>query len=146
MMGKCTGIRELVDPGLLECRIASGLCPAWDLPAVEWGIILTNFDAHQEALQELEQVGRELPEPTPHWRFAVGYVLMELERFPEGLEHLEQVVRVRSGHALAYNHAAHFAFMVSDGVKGRRYAKEAHRLGESEVYDAWQRGEYLSRR
>ena len=90
-MGKHTGIRELVDQGLLECRIASGLCPAWDLPAVEWGIILTNFGAHQEALQELERVGRELPEPTPHWRFAVGYVLMELERFPEGLEHLEQV-------------------------------------------------------
>ena len=57
-MGKHTGIRELVDQGLLECRIASGLCPAWDLPAVEWGIILTNFGAHQEALQELERAAR----------------------------------------------------------------------------------------
>ena len=144
--GQRTGIRELVDRGLLECRIASGLCPHWDAPGVELGIILTNFGAHEEALQELEQVARELPALTPHWRFAVGYVLMELERFSEGLEHLEQVVRVRSDYALAYNYAALCAFKMGDGVKGRRYAKKAHRLGESEVHDAWQRGEYLSRR
>ena len=144
LVGKHTRIRELVDQGLLECRIASGLCPAWDLPAVERGIMLTNFGAHEEALHELEQVGRELPELTPHWRLVTGHVLMDLERFSESLEHLEEVVRVGFGHARAYNYAAHCAFEVGDGVKGRRYAKEAHRLGESKVYDAWQRGEYLS--
>ena len=89
MAGQRTGVRKFVDEGLLECRIASGLCPAWDNPAVERGIILTNFGAHQEAFEELEQVGRELPEPTPHWRFTMGYVLTELERFSEGLEQLE---------------------------------------------------------
>ena len=143
MVGKRTGIRELVDLGLLECRVASGLCPVWDLPAVERGIMLTNFGAHEEALLELEQVGRDLPSLTPHWRFAMGYVLMELARFSEGLEHLEAVIRVGSGHAGAYNHAARCAFGVGDGVRGRRYAKEAHRLGESEVYEAWRRGDYL---
>ena len=142
MVGKHTRVREFVDQGLLECRIASGLCPQWDAPAVELGIILTNFGLHQEAYDELEQVGRLLPEPTPHWRFAMGYVLMELDRFSEGLEHLEAVISARSDYALAYNYAARCAFMIGDGVNGRRHAKEAHRLGESEEYDAWQRGDY----
>ena len=146
MAGKNTGDRKLIDEGLLECRIASGLCPAWDNPAVERGIILTNFGAHQEAYDELERVASELPELTPHWRFAMGYVLTELERFSDGLEHLEEVIRVRPDYALAYRYAARCAFRIGDGVKGRRYAKEAHRLGESEEYRAWQRGEYRMRR
>ena len=146
MVGKHTRIREFVDQGLLECRIASGLCPNWDAPAVERGIILTNFRSHEEALQEIEQAGRELPELTPHWRFAMGYVLMELDRFTEGLEHLEVVIGARSDYALVYNYAARCAFMMNDGVKGRRYAKKAHRLGESEEYNAWQRGDYRARR
>ena len=95
---------------------------------------------------ELEQAGRELPETTPHWRFAMGYALMELERFSEGLQHLEAVIGLRSDYALAYNYAARCAFRAGDGVKGRRYAKEAHRLGKSEEYLAWQRGDYRVRR
>ena len=146
MVGKHTDVRKFVDQGILECRIASGLCPQWDAPAVERGIILTNFGSHEEARQELEQARRELPERTPHWRFAMGYVLMELERFPEGLEHLEAVIGGRGDYALAYNYAARCAFMMGEGVKGRRYAKEAHRLGESEEYYAWERGDYRARR
>ena len=64
-VGQLTGNRGFVDQGLLECRIASGLCPSWDNPAVERGIMLTNFGAHQEALEELEQVGQELSSLTP---------------------------------------------------------------------------------
>ena len=146
LVARSTGIRKFVDQGLLECRIASGLCPAWDTPAVERGIILTNFGAHQEAFDELEQVARELPELTPHWRFVTGYVLMELERFSEGLEHLEVVVRVRSDYALAYRYAAHCAFRVGNGVKGRDYAKKARRLGDTVEFEAWQRGDYRTRR
>ena len=145
-VGQLTGNREFVDQGLLECRIASGLCPSWDNPAVERGIILTNFGAHQEALHELEQVARELPSLTPHWRFVMGYVPTELERFPEGLEQLEGVIRVRPDYALAYRHAAHCAFGVGNRVKGRDYAKRARRLGDSTEFDAWQRGEYRARR
>ena len=145
-VGQLTGDREFVDRGLLECRIAAGLCPAWDNPAVERGIILTNFGARQEALDELEQVAQELPSLTPHWRFNMGYVLTMLERFSEGLEHLEEVVRIRSDYALAYRYAAHSAFRVGNGVKGRDYAKRARRLGDSTEFDAWQRGEYRARR
>ena len=145
MVGKHTRDRNFIDHGLLECRIASGLCPQWDAPAVELGIMLTNFGLHQEAYDELEQAGRELPGPTPHWRFAMGFVLMELQRFCEGLEYLEAVIDERNDYALAYNYAARCAFGTGDGVKGRRYAKEAHRMGESEEYRAWQRGNYRLR-
>ena len=113
---------------------------------MERGIILTNFGAHQEAFDELEQVARELPELTLHWRFVTGYVLRELERFLEGLEHLEMLVRVRSDYALAYRYAAHCAFRVGNGVKGRDYAKRARRLGDPTQFEAWQRGDYRARR
>ena len=118
MVGKHTGVRKFVEQGILECRIASGLCPQWDAPAVERGIILTNFGSHEEALHELEQAGRDLPERTPHCGFAMGYVQMELERFPEGLEHLEAVIGVRSDYALAYRYAARCAFMMGQGGEG----------------------------
>ena len=146
MVGKHTRIRKFVDEGLLECKIASGMCPAWDTPAVERGIILTNFGAHEEALRELEQVARGLPELTPYYRLVMGYVLTELERFSEGLEQLEEVLRVRPDYALAYRYAAHCAFRSGDGVKGRDYAKKARRLGDSTEFDAWQRGDYRVRR
>ena len=146
MLGKNTGIRRFVDEGLLECRIASGLCPAWDLPAVERGIMLANISAYQEALEELEQVAQDLPAPTPHWHFAIGYVLTELERFTEGLEHLEEVIAFRPDYALAYRHAAHCAFKIGDSRKGAEYAKTARRLGEPAEYVAWQRGKYRGKR
>ena len=97
MVGKNTGLRKLIDEGLFECRIASGLCPTWDAAAVERGIILTNFGDHNGALRELEQVGENLPELTPHWRFVMGYVLTMLERFPEGLKQLEAVIGTSPG-------------------------------------------------
>ena len=146
LVAKHTGTRPLVDEGLLECRIASGLCPAWDAPAVERGIILTNVGAHEEALHELEQVAQELPSPTLHWQFVTGCVLTELERFSEGLELLESVIRARPEYALAYRYAAHCAFRVGNGVKGRDYAKRARRLGDSMEFDAWKRGDYRVRR
>ena len=145
-VGQRTGVRKFVDEGLVECRIAFGLCPSWDAPGVELGIILTNFGANQEAFDELEQVARELPSLTPHWWFAMGYVLTELERFAEGLERLEEVIKFRPEYALAYRYAAHCAFKSGDRVKGLDYAKKARHLGDSTEFDAWQRGEYRARR
>ena len=145
MVGKHTGVKEFIDERLFECRIASGLCPAWDAPAVERGIILTNFGDHEGALRELEQVGEELPELTPHWRFAMGYVLTMLERFSGGLEQLEGVIKTSPDYGLAYRYAARCAFRVGDKVKGREYAKKARRLGDSSEYDAWRAGTYGGR-
>ncbi|MDE2842364.1 MAG: hypothetical protein OXN21_03165 [Chloroflexota bacterium] len=146
MLGKNTGIRKFVDEGLFECRIASGLCPAWDMPAVEQGIMLANIGAYQEALEELERVAQDLPSLTPHWGFATGYVLAMLKRFAEGLEHLEEVTAFRSDYALAYRYAAHCAFNMGNHRKGAKYAKTAHRLGEPTEYVAWRRGKYRGKR
>ena len=146
MLGKHTGIRKFVDEGLLECRIASGLCSVWDLPAVEQGIMLANIGAYQEALEELERVARDLPALTPHWRFAMGYVLAMLKRFSEGLEHLEEVIAFRTDYAQAYRYAAYCAFNMGDPRKGAEYAKTAHRLGDATEFVAWQRGDYRTRR
>ena len=142
MVAKHTGQRELAEESLLECRIASGLCPTWDAPAVERGIILFNVGDHEGALRELEQAGEELPEPTPHLRLSMGCVLTMLERFPEGLEQLEEVIVSRPDFGLTYSYAAHCAFGMGDKVKGRKYAKQARRLGEHLEYDAWRAGEY----
>ena len=146
LVGQRTGVREFIDQGLLECRIASGLCPAWDAPGVERGIILTNFGDNQEAYDELEQVAQELPELTPHWRFVMGYVLTKLERFSEGLEHLEGVIEGRPDYALAYRYAANCAFGSGDSRKGADYATTARRLGDSTEFDAWKRCDYRVRR
>ena len=146
LVGKFTGQQEFISEGLVECQIASGLCPSWDAPAVERGLILTNFGDHRGALRELEQVGKELPELTPHWRFVMGYVLTTLERFPEGLEQLEAVIKVRPDFGLAYAYAARCAFGLRDKVRGREYAKKARLLGDSSEYDAWRTGAYGGRR
>ena len=71
----------LIDEGILECKIAAGLQPDWDAPAVEPGSILVNIGEREAALRELEQAERNLPEPTPHLRYVKGYVLMTLELY-----------------------------------------------------------------
>ena len=145
MAGKWMRRRDLVDEGITECKIASMLLPDWDNPAVEPGIILANIGAYEEALAELAQAAERLHEPTPHLQFAIGYVLMELSRHTEALEHFESVIASRPDYALAYNHAARCAFAVSETTKGTSYAKTARRLGEPGEYNAWRKRRRKSR-
>ncbi len=145
MMGKNFGDRILVDEGILECKIAAGLLPNWDAPAVEPGIILVNVGEGHAALRELEQAESTLPRPTPHLRFVKGYVLTTLERYSEALECLEAVIKEQPGYASAYDHAAHCAFMSGDKTKGLRYAKQARLLGIPAEQWAWGAGAYSSR-
>ncbi len=145
MVGKNVGRRSLIDEGVLECKIAAGLQPDWDNPAVEVGIILVNIGAGTAALRELEQVERTLPEPTPHLRFVKGYVLKTQERLNEALECLEAVIDARPDFAPAYDHAAHCAFKSGDRIKGLRYAKEARMRGMYAEHRAWGIGMYSSR-
>ena len=65
MVGKKFGKNNLVDEGVLECKIAAGLQPDWDAPSVEVGIILVNIGEGEAALRELEQAESTLPGPTP---------------------------------------------------------------------------------
>ena len=137
--------RMLIDEGILECKIAAGLQPDWDAPAVEPGSILVNIGEREEALRELEQAERNLPEPTPHLRFVKGYVLMTLELYPEALACLEAVIEERPDFAPAYDLAAHTAFQSGDKTRGLRYAKEARMRGIYTEHRAWGAGAYSAR-
>ena len=144
MAGKDLRRRDLVDEGIVECKISAKLLPNWDGPAVEPGIILANVGEFDEALQELDRAKEGLTEATPHLQLCMGYVLMNLSRYEEALEELEDVVAAQPDHALALRHAAHCAFRLRDKTKGIRYAKAARRLGEPDEYVAWWRGDYSS--
>ena len=145
MLGKNFGNRQLVQEGILECKIASGLQPDWDAPAVETGIILVNIGEAEAALQELEQAEHTLPRPTPHLRFVKGYILMKLERYWDALACVEGAVEERPDFAPAYDLAAHCAFQSDDKIKGLRYAKEARMRGLYNEHRAWKAGTYSTR-
>ena len=121
--------RMLIDEGILECRIAAGLQPDWDAPAVEPASTLVNFGEREAALRELQQAERNLPEPTPHLQFVKAYVLMTLDLYSEALACLEAVIENRAKFAPAYDLAAHSAFQSGDKIKGLLYAKEARMRG-----------------
>ena len=76
---------RLIDEGILECKIAAGLQPDWDAPAVEPATILVKMGEREAALRELEQAERNLPRPTPHLLFVKGFVLMTLGLYSEAL-------------------------------------------------------------
>jgi tetratricopeptide (TPR) repeat protein len=136
----------LVDEGLVECKIAAGLLPNWDGPAVECGIMLANIGEYEAALYELEQARATLPQSTPHLRFITGYVLTRLERYADALEHLETVTEIRPDFASAHRYAAHCAFKLGDKTTGARHAKAARQLGDFSEYMAWRDGAYSSPR
>lgn len=142
MVGKNLRERRFIDEGVFECKIAAGLQPDWDNPAVEVGIILTNVGDYDAALSELEKARETLPSETPHLNFALGYPLMMLDRYGEALERFEAVIVARPDYASAYTHAARCAFKLGDKRKGARYAKAARMLGEYEEFTAWRDGEY----
>ena len=144
-LGVQFGDRMLIDEGILECRIAAGLQPDWDAPAVEPAAILVNIGEREAALQELEQAERSLPEPTPHLRLVKGYVLMTLELYPEALACLESVIEERPDFAPAYDLASYSAFQSGDKTKGLRYAKDARMRGIYTEHRAWGSGAYSSR-
>lgn len=146
MAGKNLSRRDLIDQGVLECKISAGLLPNWDAPAVEPGIILANIGEFGEALRELNRAKAELPEETPHLRCTMGYVLMELSKYAEALEQFEKVIESRPDYALAFLYAARCAFRLGHKARGLRHAKTARILGEPDEYTAWKNGEYSSRR
>jgi len=137
--------RMLIDEGILECRIAAGLQPDWDAPAVQPASFLVNIGEREAALRELEHAERNLPGPTPYLRFVKGYVLMSLELYPEALACLEAVIEERPEYAPAYDLAAHSAFQAGDKTKGLRYAKEARMRGMYTEHRAWGSGAYSPR-
>jgi len=144
MVGKNLGRRDLADEGVTECKIAVGLLPGWDAPAVETGIILGNIGAYDEAFDELVKARETLPEETPHFSFNMGYVQMRLHRYREALNDFDRVLEASPDYALASLYASHSAFMFGDKRTGQRHAKRARILGEPGAFNAWRRGAYDS--
>lgn len=146
MLGKRTGRRDLIDEGIMECRIAALLLPEWDAPAVEPAIMLANFGAYEESLQELNWAKSVLPAPTPHLQYCFGYTLMMLDRYDEALPHLKAVLDAKPDYALALRDAARCSFKSGDHKNGARYAKLAWRFGDPVEYDLWRSGAYTKRK
>ena len=63
MAGENLRRRELIDEGILECKMSAELLPGWDNPAVEPAIILANVGKFNEALRELEDARGKLLRP-----------------------------------------------------------------------------------
>ena len=143
-VGELARRRDLVDEGIKECKIAALLLPEWDAAAVEPAIMLANFGAYEESLQELNWAKSVLPAPTPHLEYCFGYTLMMLERYEEALVHLKEVLKVRPDYALALRDAARCSFKLGDKKNGARFAKKARRFGDPVEYELWQSGEYSS--
>lgn len=146
LVGRRLGKRALVNEGIMECRVAVGLEPRWDAPAVEPGIILVNLEDWDGALRELKAAEESLPAVTPHLRYIRGYALMNSGRFDEALVEYLVVVKTRPDFASAWGYAAHCAFSLGNNTEGLRFAKKARALGDPATYDAWDRGAYGSRR
>ena len=141
-LGATLGMMGEVEEGIQECWIAAGLDPSWDLPQVEVGIILLNAGRNQEAREHLELVVCSQDSPSPHLAFNLGVARVRSGDPSGALNMLERVIEAKPDHALALDQAAHCAFLIGDTVKGRRLAKRAHQLGQSETYQEWKDGQY----
>ena len=145
-LGATLGTAGEVSEGIHECWIAAGLDPLWELPKVEVGIILLNDDRSPEALVHLEHMAEDQENLSAHLAFNLGVARSRCGEHGPALEALLRVVELQADHALALDFAAHSAFMVGDGKTGRRLAKKASGLGQSETYVDWRKGKYRQER
>ncbi len=145
-LGATLGAAGEVEDGIQECWIAATLAPEWELPQIEVGIILLNAGRNREALEHLEKAARGKKRPSAHLSFNLGVARERCGDYAGALEMLERVIRINKQHALAIDHAAYCAFQTGDATKGRRLAKRAHQLGQSETYNEWIAGKYRAKR
>ena len=141
-LGATLGMAGEVEEGLQECWIAASLDPTWELPKVEVGIILLNAGREEEARDHLESVACSQSDLSAHLAFNLGMARFRNDEVEGALGALSKAIEVKPDHALALDVAAHCAFLVGDGKKGRRLAKRANALGQSETYRDWQDGKY----
>ncbi len=141
-LGATLGMAGEVDEGIQECRIAAGLDPAWELPKVEVGIILLNAGREEEARDHLESVGLSQSDLSAHLAFNLGMARLRCGELEGALSALSYAAEVKPDHASALDAAAHCAFLLGDGKRGRRLAKRANLLGYSDTYRDWQEGRY----
>ena len=145
-LGATLGMAGEVSEGIQECWIAHQLDPSWELPKVEVGIILLNDDRSEEASDHLESMAQDQDEPSGHLAFNLGIARQRCGEYTLALAPLLRAIELQPDDALALDSAAHCAFTVGDMKLGRRLAKKANILGQSETYEAWQKGRYRERK
>ena len=145
-LGATLGMAGTYQEGIQECWIAAQLDASWELPKVEIGIILLNSDQNQEALDHLEGVARDVPEPSSHLAFNLGVARHRCGYHGEALEALDEVISTQPEHAMALDVAAHCAFLQGDPQRGAGLAKRANALGQSETYREWREGKFRAGR
>jgi Flp pilus assembly protein TadD/transcriptional regulator with XRE-family HTH domain len=144
-LGASLGKAAEVEEGIQECWIAAQLDPGCELPHVEVGIILLNAGRNEEAREHLEAVAHSQGNVSPHLAFNLGIARLRCNDPAGALEILEKAIEAKPDHGLALDVAARCAFLVGNKVKGRRLAKLADQLGQSETYQEWKEGRYQAR-
>ena len=145
-LGATLGMAGIYQEGIQECWIAVQLDASWELPKVEIGIILLNSDQNHEALDHLEGVARDAPEPSSHLAFNLGVARYRCGYYGQALKALDEVISAQPEHAMALDVAAHCAFLQGDPQKGAGLAKRANALGQSETYREWRDGKFRAGR
>jgi Flp pilus assembly protein TadD len=122
--------------GLAEVHLrrSCDLAPDWDRPFVELAILWLNLGQPERALAHLRSGGDRFREQSDHFNHEEGVVLGDLGRLDEALASLERAVELNPQNALAWELAAHCAFLLLDKVKGRRYARRALHLGRDKSW------------
>ena len=145
-LGATLGTAGEISEGIQECWIAVGFDPSWELPKVEVGIILLNAGRSEEARVHLESMACGQEEISGYLAFNLGIARQRCGDYGSALDALLRAIEVQPDHALALDNAAHCAFMVGDTKTGRRLAKKANTLGQSETYREWRKGMYRRQR
>lgn len=144
-LGADLGKAGEVEEAIQECWLATQLNPTWEMPRVEVGIILLNAGRSEEALEHLESVACNQTSLSAHLAFNLGVARLRTSDAAGALDALEKAIEAKPDHALALDIAAHCAFLIGDQVKGRKLAKLANKLGQSETYMEWKTGKYRAK-
>lgn len=136
-----------IDAAIEACRKAIALKPEWELPKVEIGIALLNGDRPSEAREHLEAVLAATESPSTHLRFNLATARWQCDDFSGALALFDDVLKDETyqSYAHALSQAAHCAFKLGDGDRGRELAKRANDLGVPEAFRLWRIGAYRER-
>jgi len=148
-LGALLGQRGDADAGIAECRIAAALEPAWDLPAVEVGIILLDAQRPREALDALLEARRQDPRPSALLLYHLGLAHFCAREVEAALGCFRSALEQQPEYPLCMNMAAEALFTRAESLAGDerrrtkeealRFAKAAALRGVGRALERWRR-------